>query len=371
MHVAEVLGVGGPEVGLAHLNLVVVAELVAFAHNAVGVVEVVLHARVADAVGAEGIGVDVVVIISAEQVVHFLVVAAAVLSEDEAAGENLLVRELGFDGRGQVEHQRVVVLGLDVVEGIAAAAVLVAVGGIELVEVNLTVGLGSRPPVNGALPLGQCKLIVAHVAVPHLVVAARHVLPVVGLRVLGVAVVELCALVHAVLAEGRRGKRHLVGDVPVPGKDGRGSEVVHHARVALLAVLVAPVGIVVIVVGEPVGLVGRGALRGALGGVAPCGERERVAVGPFLLEAEEVAEGVVERALDIAALGPAVGQASGEGPSAVVEAGGVGVHAAQRVVTVGGAERQVVARLHAAGAEVVVVAAGHVGHGETVALKRH
>ena len=184
MHVAEILRVGGPDVSLTHLDLVVVAKLVAFSHKSVGVVEVVLYAWVGDAVSAEGVSVDVVVIIASEQVVHLLVVASAVLSEDDTTRQDLLFGELSLKSGGEVEHQVVVVLRLNVIERVSAGTIAGTVGCIESVEVDLPVGLGGLPPVDGPLPLSQCELIVAHVAIPHLVVAAGHVFPVVRLWVL-------------------------------------------------------------------------------------------------------------------------------------------------------------------------------------------
>ena len=63
----------------------------------------------------------------------------------------------------------------------------------------------------------------------------------------------------------------------------------HYSRVAFLSVLVSPVRVVVTVVGHPVHLVSAGALRSALGGVAPCHERQRMAaVAEYFLDAEEV-----------------------------------------------------------------------------------
>ena len=136
-----------------------------------------------------------------------------------------------------------------------------------------------------------------------------------------------------------------------------------------MAVLVAPVGVVVIIVGQPVSLVGRGALGGTLGGVSPCGESERMAILPFLLDSEEIRQRIVECSLHISAVGPAVGQVGGDGPSAAVESRGVGIHASQGVVAVGGAQGEAVARSHASCPEVVVVRAAHVGHGEVVTFE--
>ena len=152
-------------------------------------------------------------------------------------------------------------LGLYVVEGVAAVdlrartAVVGAVGSIESVPVDLSVLLRGLPPVDRALPLREGEVCVTHITAPDIEIATRQVLPIVGLRVLSIAVVEFRTLVHAVLSEGRGREFQLVADIPVPGEDGRGREVVDDAAVTLLAVLITPVGIVVIIIGEPVGLI--------------------------------------------------------------------------------------------------------------------
>ena len=128
------------------------------------------------------------------------------------------------------------------------------------------------------------------VLIPHVEVARRHVLPVVGVRIVGVVVVELGARIHAVASGERRGQACLVVDEPVPCGELGGREVRDHARAALLSLLVSPVGVVVAVVGQPVGLVCSGSLCGALGGVTPCDHRETVVVVDDLLGTEEVGE---------------------------------------------------------------------------------
>ena len=164
------------------------------------------------------------------------------------------------------------------------------------------------------------------------------------------------------------GQRGVVADGPVPGEQRGGLEIGHHARVAFLAVLVSPIGVVLVVVGYPVHLVGHGTLRGALRGVAPSGEGEGV-VACNLLDTEVVGERVVEGAFHIALLGPSVTDAGGERPTAGAHAAAVGVHAAQQVVAVGHCGGHLMAGGHVGGAEVVVVAACHRRHGEIVVLE--
>ena len=270
----------------------------------------------------------------------------------------LVLAELLVERRGEGERQRVVVLGLDVVHSVLSLRRGTAVGIVQLVPVDLAVGLRRRPVFIRAIPVGQGLrgAVGRVVGVPHVVIAAGHVLPVAGMGVARVVIIQLCALVHGVLAEERGSQLGVVGYVPVPCEQHRWRIVVHHARVALLAVLVSPVGVVEAVVGQPVHLVGAGALRCALGGIAPGDERERVCpVAEHLLHAEEVRKRVVERALDVAFVGPAVSDVAREGPALVAKTRVEGVHAAQHVVAVGAAEGYPVARRHGGRTEVVVV----------------
>ena len=137
-----------------------------------------------------------------------------------------------------------------------------------------------------------------------------------------------------------------------------------------MSVLVSPVWVVVVVVGKPVGLVGRSSLGASLGRVAPGGEAQGVAVHPLLLHAEEIGEGVVEGALHVSAVGPSVGESGCDGPSLGVESAGVGVESAQGVVAVGSSHAGILAFLHASGTEIIVVGTCHSGHGIAVGLER-
>ena len=137
-----------------------------------------------------------------------------------------------------------------------------------------------------------------------------------------------------------------------------------------MPVLVAPVRVVLLVVGEPVHLIGRRSLRSALGGVAPSGEGDRVVVAEKLLHTEEVRERVIEGALYVAALGPAVGDVGRDRPTMLVESRVVRVHTSQVVVAVGSCQRYAVPGCHVAGAEVVVVASTHLCHAIVACLKR-
>ena len=167
-------------------------------------------------------------------------------------------------------------LGLDVIECVGTLGVGIAVGPVEAVPVDLPGILRIAQQVVGSAEVGQ-RLVGAILVVggiPHVEVAAGEVFPVVRLRVLRVVVVEAGTLVDTVFAQQRRGEACAVVDFPVPGEECRRCEVEHHAGVAHLAVLIAPIGVVLVVVGKPVTLVGGSTLRGALGRVAPGGQRE-------------------------------------------------------------------------------------------------
>ena len=155
------------------------------------------------------------------------------------------------------------------------------------------------------------------------------------MRVVGIVVVQLRALIHTVSAEHGSRQFVVVRNLPVPGKESRRRKVVHDARVALLAVLIAPVRIVVPVVSHPIHLVGTCTLGCTLRRVTPCSERERMsAVAKHLLHTEEVRQGVIECSLYVSLVSPAVCNVSGKSPSAVAQSGVEGVHAAQGIAAV-------------------------------------
>ena len=359
----------GPHGGLLHEQVIVVAEAVAFLDLAVLVAQVVVDFVGTVGIGTFGVGIAVVEVLSAQQVVHRLVVHAFVRGQLQSDVQLVALVDVPLIGASQAEEEVVVVLALDVVDGIVAAGVQLLVGEVELVEVNLAVGLRTRPQVVGIEP---CVVLVAggSRSAPHVVVVRGEALPVVGVRV-GARVVELRGAVHGVAADGAGGQLHAVVNLEVPGEYGRGLVVVHDAAGALLAVLVAPVGVIQAVVGQPVGLVGRGTLLGALRGVAPRGQVQRVALVELLLQRQEVGERVVERSLHGCRVhvGPAVAHGAGKGPALLRHARAEGIHGACRVVSVGTREGHLVAGGDGAGAEVVVRRASDVRHREGVGLE--
>ena len=188
-------------------------------------------------------------------------------------------------GRVEGEHHLVVVAAFLVIERFSAGGLILPVHVVHTVPVDLSVGLGSRPEVHQVVVLVQQVRVLRQVVrvvllgIPHVEDAARHILVVVGSRVVSVAAPAQCrGAVHGVLEAGRCGELLRVVHFPVPRQDGRRFEVVHHACVALLPVLVTPVRVIVVRVGQPVSLFCRGPLLCALRGRAEGDQRERVAV---------------------------------------------------------------------------------------------
>ena len=95
-----------------------------------------------------------------------------------------------------------------------------------------------------------------------------------------------------------------------------------------------------------------------------------MSVVPFLLNAEEIRQCVVECTLYISLFSPAISEVGSHCPSPFVEAGCVGVHRTHGVVAVRSAQSDAVSWRHTACAEVVVVASRCATHREGVSLER-
>ena len=259
--------------------------------------------------------------------------------EGDAAHDAVEAVERAVVGAGEVESHLVVVAFLHIVECLAAHGVGLLVGKVELIPVDLTSGGRTRERVVERHPRGVVVSRHTMRSIPDVVGRAGEFLVVIRTGVGGVAIpAERRGAVVAVLERSAGDEAAVVVDVEVPCGDGRRLEGGDDAGVTLHAVLVAPVGVVVVRAGKSEGLLGGCALLGALGGSAPRGEGEAVAVAKLLLRGEEVAEGVVERALDDTLVGPAVGGAHGEGPAARHQSRAVGEYGAGKVVAVAEAD---------------------------------
>ena len=130
--------------------------------------------------------------------------------------------------------------------------------------------------------------------------------------------------------------------------------VVAHAGVAFLTVLIAPVGVVVVVAHQVVGLLHGGLLRSALRGCAEQGQRQAVPVVETFFDGGEIAVGIVVDPVDIGVPALARGEREGIGPAVVLVAGGIGDHGAEAVHLIGAddAGAQSLAHLRRAGDDV-------------------
>ena len=279
------------------MDVVVVSKNVAFGNHAVGVVEVVLRFLTSHAVVVGGKLVDVGVACASEEVFHGFVVHAFGGVELQTQGIFVRVVDAVIESGAEREHHLVVVSALLVVECLAACQLTLAVDVVHLIPIDLTIGFGGGPIVNQCVVLlkqigvfGQVVGIVL-VGVPNVEHAARQIFVVVGTRVVSIAAPSQsrCA-VHAVLEAGRRNEFLVFVDVEIPCQDGSRFEVVHHAGIALFPVLITPVGVVIMRVGQPIHFLGGCRLLCAFGGRTECYEREAVAVADFLFGGQEVAE---------------------------------------------------------------------------------
>ena len=135
---------------------------------------------------------------------------------------------------------------------------------------------------------------------------------------------------------------------------------------AFFALIPAPVGVVEVVVHQVVYLLVGAGGGGALSGAAPSGEHQLVVGVEVLLDGEEQAAGVVERAFDYTFFGVTADAAHGDCPTFGVEARGVGEHAAEHVVGVGEGERTVVTGGVEVGGGVIVHSAADVAEAVVV-----
>ena len=322
-------------------------------------VEVVLQLVGTFSKRAERVVVGVVIRGGTQQIVHRLIVIVDVVSSEKSISPRTVLRQIRSQRSGQCEVQLIVVALLDIVERILPVGCSLAVSIDELVEVDLAVAFTASQILAGVLPVSQCELSVLHVAaVPHIVEVARQPFVIVRLRILRVVIVELRAGIHAVLSEERGCQLVVVVDIPVPSEDSRRSKVTHHSAVTLLTVLPAPIGIVLIVVGQPIHLIGRRSLRTALGGVTPCREGKAMTAAKEFLHAEEIGKRIVRRTLDISRIGPAIGDVGRVSPALFCQTTVIGIHATEYIVTVGNREREALACGHSSRTEVVIIRSG-------------
>ena len=351
----------GPEVLLEDVVGVVVAELVAHAEVCANVVEVVVQQVGIFRTFTIGVLVFVQPVGTAQQIVDGLVIALVIATDVDTAGELDIVSEVGHNIRG-TRHLHMVddavfhdILSA-LVGGSGQLVHLIEVVPVELAEVAVVQPLVGVPRLQGGV-VGD---------------VAGQVPVVVGTRVRHVGPVERGGALAAEAASYIRG--NLIFAI-FRGKEMREHEHrlvgVADAGVAFLAVVPAPVGVVVVVAGQVVHLLCRVALQTLGGGRAPQREVEGMLVVDAFFCREEVGEARVGAAVCVAQLAAeARGGGGGERPAVLHQAGGVGKHDAVVVVAV--AQRVVGMELMAiiGGAGAVVGGATHIaeveGHGVEV-----
>ena len=100
-----------PELCLADVHVVVVGIFVTFFEYGVRVAHVIVYMRVAHGVVAQCVGVDIVHLLSAHQVVYFLVVLANVGSQLQAGVPGYVFAQFGIQRRCQGQIEVIVVSG--------------------------------------------------------------------------------------------------------------------------------------------------------------------------------------------------------------------------------------------------------------------
>ncbi len=203
MQVAEVLGIACPEFAVVYKEVIVVSELVVFLNDTVRIVQVILHLVSIRSISADGISVHVVELCSTEQVLHRLIVHALVGSTDDTDVPSLVLVNLLVESRRKGDVQGIVVFSLDIIHGILSLSGSLLVAVVQAIPVNLAVCLCARPVVVSLPPISESRRVTVRSIglVPDVIIATWHILPVVRMRVVGIVVVQLRALVHTVSAE--------------------------------------------------------------------------------------------------------------------------------------------------------------------------
>ena len=299
-----------PRLSFVHVDVVVVAEAIAFANHTIRTTHVVLRFVGGDAVIIHRKLVEVSVASGTEQVRHGLVVHAVRMVELYAEGDAMVHVEGVIERRTQRPHALIVVATFQIVERFSALLFVAAVDKVELIPIDLSVGLVGRPMLAKGLPLFEQEVLVRHVvfvrtaaravAAPHIAHGRGEVLIVVRAWIVGIAVpTERSAAVERIsIAQVSRHAHIVVIGLPVPRQDARGGKGSHHARITLFAVLVTPVWVVVVRVGQPIGLFCRRRLLRTLGRCAVGHEREGVVRAEAFFRREKIRRRVVERAFD-------------------------------------------------------------------------
>ena len=364
-----------PQLGHINVGVVVVAKLVALLHLAVGVTHVALCLHGIAAVVVDGILIDIGEERATQQIVHRLVVHADGMVQI-GTSQQFLTAANGVRPRArQCPDKLVVVATLHIVECIAARQRILLVDHIHSIPVDLTIGLRRGPEVVECGPLllglwiGRLPLRAQLFGVIDIEDARRQILVVVGTRVVGIAspTHRRRTVVRILERRCRHQLVRLVG-LPIPSSNKRGLEVLHNTRIALLAVLIAPVGVIIVTVGQPIDLLGRSTLLCTLGGRTEGRNRECMCV-PAFFGAEIIGEGIVECAFNHTLVGPTIAKRACKGPSVGFHTSADGVDGSCLVVAVASRECELLPSGNVRGTQVDVVAATDTGDAERVVLK--
>ena len=268
--------------------------------------------------------------------------ALGILGLDAGGQFQLAVQLVGIEEVQGNLHQVVVTTLQDVFGAtVGVHHVVRVVGTVHGVPVDLSNAGVTGPPQVGQL-VGQVLVHLSVVGVVHIVgtidtqlivLPAGQVAVVVGTRVGRIVERNGRVAVHAVMEAYAGSQVAAVVDFPVPVEDGSGVVAVYDTRVAFLAVLIAPVGVVVDTA-VVIHLLRYGSRLCPLGGSTEGGKCEAVVV-EHLLGGQEVTERVVEGSLGATLVGPAVNNRPGEGPAVVHDTGRVNGLTAQLVGPVG------------------------------------
>ena len=298
-----------------------------------------------EVVGKVALGklVDVNPLVTAQQVVDGLVVhALGILGLDTGSKFQFAVQLVGIEEIQGNLHQVVVTTFQNVLGAtVGVHHVVGVVGAVHGIPVDLrNVGITGTPQV-GQL-VGQVFVhlsvvgviyIVGTVHTQLIVLPAGQVAVVVGTGVGRIVERNGRVAVHAVVETQTGSQVAAVVDFPVPVEDSGGVVAVYDTRVAFLAVLIAPVG-VVIDTAVVIDLLRYGSRLSPFGRSTE-GCKGKPMIVEHLFGSKEVTERVVERTLGATLVGPAVNDRPGEGPAVIHDTGRVDGLSAQFVSTVG------------------------------------
>ena len=341
---AETGGISSPYTAGTQMRLVVVAELVALSDGScmtvlVIIIHIVLrHDRIAEVTLCEFI--DIHIVVAAEQVLHLVVVPRAVDADVGSGRQTGVILIDSADLRGEVPVQLVGMALLDDIVRTGAGTVYRFILGIAEIHVGLVhfVPVEVADITHVAHPLirqtGRSHRSGLQVgSVQQLV--ARHIAVIIGT---GVCTVVPRQRRITVLTETERSGQvelgMLIGIERIVDHSDR-LVAVTHARITHLAVLVAPVGVVIVVADQIVSLLRGSLLRTALGGSTHNREAQPVTRIENLLGRSEISVGVVIDAVHVGVAALTGRYRQRIGPAVVQQTRTIGHHGTEAIHRIG------------------------------------